>query len=199
VQDFRGKKLVTHTGGLPGYVSRVALMPELRLGVAVFTNQESGATFDAIAWRVLDSYLGAEFDWLKGYQAFTKRIDSLNAAAELQAATSRDSLSKPSLPLEKYAGTYTDAWYGDIAIESKEGKLAIHFTHTRMLTGWLEHYQYDTFIARWTDRETRADAFITFALNSDGSIDQAKMKAVSPATDFSFDFQDLHLVPARKK
>ncbi len=29
-----------------------------------------------------------------------------------------------------------------------------------------------------------------FALNPDGSIDQAKMRAVSSETDFSFDFQD---------
>src|SRR5262245_54532554 len=27
VRDYRGRKLVTHTGGLPGYVSRVAMMP----------------------------------------------------------------------------------------------------------------------------------------------------------------------------
>ena len=43
----------------------------------------------------------------------------------------------------------------------------------------------------------RADAYVAFALNPDGSIDQAKMRAVSPATDFSFDFQDLLLRPAR--
>ena len=29
---------------------------------------------------------------------------------------SRDSTSGPSLPLEKYAGTYRDDWYGDVAI-----------------------------------------------------------------------------------
>jgi hypothetical protein len=37
---------------------------------------------------------------------------------------------------------------------------------------------------------------VTFILNPDGSIDQAKMKAASSSTDFSFDFQDLLLKPA---
>ena len=46
-------------------------------------------------------------------------------------------------------------------------------------------------------RELRADAFVTFALNPDGTIDQAKMRAVSPATDFSYDFQDLLLRPVK--
>ena len=55
----------------------------------------------------------------------------------------------------------------------------------------LEHFQYDTFIARWRDRSLDADAYATFALEPDGSISQLKMKAVSEATDFSFDFQDL--------
>ena len=40
VADYRGRKIVSHTGGLPGYVSRVAMIPEIRTGVAVLTNQE---------------------------------------------------------------------------------------------------------------------------------------------------------------
>jgi uncharacterized protein DUF3471 len=71
------------------------------------------------------------------------------------------------------------------------------FSHTPALSGHLEPFQYDTIIVRWRDRELRADAYVTFALNPDGSIDQVKMRAVSPATDFSFDFQDLLLKPVR--
>ncbi len=78
------------------------------------------------------------------------------------------------------------------------GKLALRFTRTPMLAGELEHWQYDTFVVRWRERELRADAYLTFALNPDGTIAQARMKAVSPETDFSFDFQDLLLRPARK-
>jgi hypothetical protein len=58
-------------------------------------------------------------------------------------------------------------------------------------SGTLEHWQHDTFVARWTDRELRADAFVTFALDPDGNIETVKMRAVSPDTDFSYDFQDL--------
>ena len=69
------------------------------------------------------------------------------------------------------------------------------WTRTPGLVGDLVHWQHDTFIARWRDREMRADAYITFALNPDGTIDQAKMQAVSPDTDFSFDFHHLRLKP----
>ena len=74
----------------------------------------------------------------------------------------------------------------------------MRFTHTPSLVGDLRHWQHDTFVVRWRDRELRADAYVTFALNPDGSIDQAKMAPASPAVDFSFDFQDLRLEPAAR-
>jgi hypothetical protein len=199
VTDYRGHKVLLHTGGLPGYVSRVMLIPDAGLGVAVLTNQESGAAFDAIAYHIVDAYLGAPAtDWLDGYQKFTERLASENAKAVAQASAARDRASKPSRPLAAYAATYRDAWYGDIEIAQQGDALRIRFTKTPALTGRLEHWQQDTFVARWDDRELRADAFITFALHPDGSVASARMQAVSPETDFSFDFQDLRLEPPRK-
>jgi CubicO group peptidase (beta-lactamase class C family) len=200
IADFRGRKILTHTGGLPGYVSRVLMIPDINLGVSVLTNQESGSAFDAIAFHIADHYLGEKgVDWLGGYQKVAARQQASFAAAEKKAADERNASSRPSLPLPKYAGTYHDPWYGDIVIEDRGGKLVMRFTKTASLVGDLEHWQYDTFVVRWHDREMRADAYVTFALNPDGSIDQVKMRAMSPATDFSFDFHDLLLTPVRGK
>jgi CubicO group peptidase (beta-lactamase class C family) len=197
-RDFKGYKVLTHTGGLPGYVSRVLMIPDLKLGVAVLTNQESGEAFDAIAYAVADAYAGGpRSDWLGGYQKIRARGEAAVAGAERAASSARNAASKPSLPLASYAGTYRDAWYGDIRIAVEDGKLVIRFAKTPALVGDLEHWQYDTFVARWRDRELRADAFLTFALGPDGTVDQARMRAVSPATDFSYDFQDLLLKPVR--
>ena len=198
LRDYRGRKLVTHTGGLPGYVSRVAMIPDARLGVAVLTNQESGAAFESIVDHVLDAYLGAPAkDWIAAFDAIEKRGRQQAAATTGAAATARDAASKPSLPIDRYAGRYRDAWYGDMTISRKGAGLAIAFDRSPSLTGTLEHWQHDTFVARWTDRELRADAFVTFALTPDGTIDSARMRAVSPDTDFSFDFQDLLFRPLK--
>ena len=112
-----------------------------------------------------------------------------------KAEGGRAANSKPSLPLDKYAGTYNDAWYGPITIRSENSGLTISFDHTPGMIGDLQHWQYDTFKAHWRVR-TIEDAFVTFSLNPDGSIDSATMQAVSPLADFSFDYQDLLLRPA---
>lgn len=197
-RDYRGHKMLTHTGGLPGYVSKVTHIPDLGLGVSVLTNQESGEAFSAITYWILDYYLKAtDTDWLAAYKTLAARAATNVEGEENTAAAQRNPASRPSLPLEKYAGTYRDPWYGDVVITSAAGKLGIKFVQTPSLTGELEHWQYDTFVARWTDRELRADAYVTFALNPDGSIERVRMKPFSPAVDFSFDFQDLVLKPVK--
>ena len=196
VQDYRGQKLLTHTGGLPGYVSRLAMLPDRKIGVAILTNMESGAAFNALAWTILDYYLDAPpHDWIAAYATLEQRADAATRAAGSATGAERHATARPSLPLERYAGTYHDAWYGDVDLRLEQGHLVIQFGKTPSLLGDLEHWQYDTFVVRWRDRELRADAFITFALDPDGSIREARMEAVSPATDFSFDFQDLLLKP----
>ena len=196
LRDYRGKKLVGHTGMLSGYVSRTALVPELKLGIVILTNQEVTAAHAAIANTVIDRYLGVpDADWVAAYSARLKKERAEGEEAVKEAAGQRNPNSKPALPLASYAGRYRDAWYGDMRIEEHAGKLSISFTHTPHLAGDLEHWQYDTFVARWKNRTLDADAYVTFTLKPDGTIDEVRMKAVSPLTDFSFDFQDLLFRP----
>jgi len=203
VSDYRGRKLVNHTGSLTGYVSRVIMVPELELGITVLTNQESGDAYNSVIFAVLDQAMGAPAtDWAAAYVKIRERGRARTDEALKAAAAKRDAAAKPSLTLEKYVGTYEDAWYGPIVI-SIEGtgasaKLVISFAKSPGLAGGLEHWSRETFVARWRDRELRADAFVTFVLDPDGGIVEARMKPVSPDTDFSYDFQDLLLKPAKR-
>jgi hypothetical protein len=176
----------------------VTLIPELKLGVAVLTNMESEGAFNAVTYRVLDHFLGAEkFDWLKGFSWLESRGNERGAELDRAAAAARDSLSRPSLPLDKYVGTYRDAWYGDVQVRKRGSGLELVMLPTPSLIGRLDHWQYDTFVVRWDDRELRADAYVTFALLPTGGIERVGMKAASSSVDFSFDFQDLNLIPVR--
>jgi hypothetical protein len=197
VSDYRGRLQLQHSGGLPGYLSLVTMVPGERLGVAVLTNQESGQAFRAITLRAVDHYLGApEIDYVARFAAQRDTARARLARQAQRATTARDSTSGPSLPLARYAGRYEDPWYGDVTLALEDGRLVMRFGHTPQLVGDLVHWQHDTFLVRWRDRELRADAYATFALRPDGAIDQLKMAPASDDVDFSFDFQDLLLRPA---
>jgi CubicO group peptidase (beta-lactamase class C family) len=199
LRDYHGRKLVGHTGGVAGFVSRVMLVPEQNLGVVILTNAEEGGAFDAILYHVLDHYFGLPpSDWIAAFKSADDTEKNEAAEAMKQAEAARAADSKPSLPLEKYAGRYNDAWYGSITIRKENGGLVITFDHTPSMIGDLQHWQYNTFKAHWRVR-TIEDAFVTFSLKPDGGIEGARMAAVSPLADFSFDYQDLLLRPTDNK
>jgi CubicO group peptidase (beta-lactamase class C family) len=199
LHDYRGRKLIGHTGGVAGFVSRVMLAPDENLGVVILTNAEEDGAFDAILYHVIDYYLQAPAtDWIAAFKTVKDKQEKDAAEVMAKAEGSRDANSKPSLPLEKYAAVFNDAWYGPITIKFENSGLVISFDHTPTMVGDLQHWQHDTFKAHWRTR-TIEDAFTTFSLNPDGSIDSAKMAAVSPLADFSFDYQDLLLKPAVEK
>jgi CubicO group peptidase (beta-lactamase class C family) len=199
LRDYHGRKLVGHTGGVAGFVSRVMLVPEENLGVVVLTNAEEDGSFDSILYHVLDHYFHLPpTDWIATFKTLNENEKKEAVEAMKKAEAARTADSKPSLPFEKYAGAYNDAWYGPITIHIENRALVITFDHTPTMIGDLQHWQHDTFKAHWRDRGIE-DAFVTFTLNPDGTIDSAKMAAVSPLADFSFDYQDLLLKPAEKK
>lgn len=52
-------------------------------------------------------------------------------------------------------------------------------------------YKGNTFVVKWTLRRMKADAFVSFTLDTEGKAKGFTMKAISPLTDFSYDFHDL--------
>lgn len=197
VEDYRGHRVITHTGGVFGGVAVVMLVPEKKLGISVLINSEDGAVRGALVNGLLDHYLGLPTqDWTGDYR---KALDEVYAKAQAQlaqlpAAPQGGQGAGPSLSLEKYAGTYEDAWYGKVFVRHQAGGLRIQFAHTPRLGGPLEHVHHDTFRTRFADR-TYEDTYLSFALKPDGSIEQVKLRAVSPLADFSFNYQDLLLLP----
>ena len=126
ISDVKGYKQVQHTGGLIGTVTQFTLIPDLKLGIVVLTNQQSGAAFNTITNTVKDSYLGiADRNWLKTY---SERMTKLNEGYEKEkkeafakAEAFRKSKQNQVLP-EQIAGTYNDAWFGDVEISHQKGQ-----------------------------------------------------------------------------
>ena len=196
VRDYRGARIISHAGGVFGYTTMVVLIPEKNVGFAITINAEDSIARMGLTYELLDHYLGASpQDWPGRYAAYVNR--RLAAAAQtVQQRAATPAKVGPAAPLANYAGAYEDAWYGKITVGRDARGLTIDFTNTPRMTGRLEHYQYDTFVARFDDKGIEP-AYVTFALDADGKVARATLKPVSPTADFSFDYQDLLLTPAR--
>jgi CubicO group peptidase (beta-lactamase class C family) len=198
--DYRGQPIISHGGGVLGSVALVVIVPGKDVAFAMMTNSEETSALAAIQYRLLDHYLGlSSSDWIGALNDLRK--SRIAKGQEVLAAATTGTPAQggkgPSLSLDKYAGNYRDDWYGNVAIEKGADGLSIRFEHTPAFVGKLEHVQYDTFRTRWADRTLTEDAYVTFALQPDGSIGTMTMKAISPLADFSFDFQDLLFKPVR--
>jgi len=197
ITDYGGTKIVWHGGAVLGFLTAVVLIPDRHVGFSIEINSEDGEIIRGLMYELLDHYLGRpHVDWVARYRAFKQQRIS-EALAALKTAAAKPAAVGPSLPLPAYAGTYADPWYGNIEILPRDGKLTIDFKSTPRMSGTLEHYQYDTFIARLEDK-TIEPPYVTFSLDADGRVDRVTMKAVSPIADFSYDYQDLLFTPAKE-
>jgi CubicO group peptidase (beta-lactamase class C family) len=196
VTDYRGAKLIWHGGAVFGFLTAVVLLPDKHVGFSIEINSEDGEIIRGLMYELLDHYLGLpRTDWVAKFSAEKQRRVSEGLKA-LKAQTAQPAAVGPSLPLSRYAGTYTDPWYGNIEVGTAGDKLTIDFKSTPRMGGTLEHWQYDTFITRFDDK-TIEPAYVTFGLDADGKIDRITMKAVSPLADFSYDYHDLLFTPAK--
>jgi CubicO group peptidase (beta-lactamase class C family) len=195
IEDQLGHILISHTGGLPGMLSRTAMVPELNLGVVVLTNTDPGGySFLSISTAILDSYLGKSkrdeigriAQWIKARDG---RGDSVTTAVwNIVKAAKTDHLKWTN-----YTGTYRDNWFGEVKIDVKEGQLFFTSVRSPKLIGKMFYYKANTFAIKWNYQDMECDAFATFNTDEEGSATSIRMKGISPNIDFSFDFHDLDL------
>ncbi|HEX9955617.1 MAG TPA: serine hydrolase [Fibrella sp.] len=202
LSDVKGLKQVTHTGGLAGMVTQVTLLPELQLGIIVFTNQQSGAAFNAVTNTIKDSYLSIPpTDWVARYSDRVKRgqEEADKIAKDIWEGIEKEQKANiAKVDFAKYAGTYRDRWFGDVVLTQQGGndspvRWLFRSVRSPKLAGELFHYKDNTFVVKWTNRSLDADAYLTFQVDETMKPVSIKMKPISPLTDFSFDFQDLDL------
>lgn len=196
VAEYGGAKIISHSGGVFGFITMVVLIPEKNVGFAITMNAEEGAVRRGLTYELLDHYLGRpHVDWAGRYKTLLTTMLS-NARKAVDATAAAPAKIGPSLPLDRYSGQYRDPWYGRITVSRGGNGLAINFDDTPKMGGPLVHHQYDTFIARFTDRNIEP-AFVSFGLDAEGKVERITMKPVSPTADFSFDYQDLLFTPVK--
>ena len=165
-QDYRGRAVDYHTGSIDGMVAIHGLIREQRLGVYVLANRDHSELRHALMLNVFDRFTGAgERDWspelLKLYADLQAEAD----AGRKKQASNRVTGTSATLPLARYAGTYSNPLRGDILVTLDGDRLRAQYGTAYI--GALEHWHYDTFRATW-DAAWRGTALMTFGLDANG-------------------------------
>ncbi len=185
VQDFRGERRVSHSGGIDGLRSLLTMIPQRNLGIVVLANNEGPVTW-ILTTVLLDLYWGAsEIDW---YETAVEEWRELSRKQALNLDASRIPNTRPSLDLERYAGRYESQLYGGIEIGFAEGELALSFTHTASFRARLAHWQHDTFRIHWLDPVV-PDGLLTFVLDAWGRVTEMRLEQRNL---LDVDFSELH-------
>ncbi|HWP83525.1 MAG TPA: serine hydrolase [Bacteroidota bacterium] len=177
LSDYLGNIVVQHSGAIHGMRARVVLLPEIQIGFVILMNSPRELFHAALAYRIIDHYLGAEpRDWSTDYLKFQKEQTDKADAEEKKRNDERVKGTKPSMSLDQYTGVYENEMYGELKVVLEKGKLVIQFYPT--FVGDATHWHFDTFQIAWRDR-TLGKEFMTFILNSRGKVDLLKWDEVA--------------------
>ena len=170
LQDYRGRLIIWHNGGIDGMLSQQGFLPEENLGIAVLTNSDRNRLDSALFFRIVDAFLGEPVkDWSKTFLDQTKEIAAKGEEARKKAEESRVMNTKPSLDINAYCGKYENEMYGTTEVKSESGKLVLYFNSKP--AGALEHWHYDTFrvnteaFGAFQFEEALNNSFVRFSLN----------------------------------
>jgi CubicO group peptidase (beta-lactamase class C family) len=180
MRDYYGRKLVSHGGGIDGMLSTVAFLPEENLGVVVLTNTEGHTANPALAYYVIDRFINAPLrDWSAIFVRLDQRTRQRADSVEASLVQSRVAATQPSLPLEKYAGTYEHKVFGEVHVIHENGRL--RFDRYGNFSGRMEHWHYDTFRITF-DQARSGKQLATFVKNARGEIEAVKLESFGDFT-----------------
>ena len=173
LQDYRGEFMALHTGSIEGRTAIVGLLPERRLGVAIFTNLDRSELRHALVYTVFDRYIGRQarpHDWSAEMRTFYRRIADSTRAAQRALESQRVAGTRPTVPLERYTGTYGYSEFLTAEIGLNAGQLTFQSGER---IGRLEHWQNDVFRISWADPYWDAE-YVEFAVGPDGVVSELR-------------------------
>src|SRR5256712_1290475 len=178
VFDYRGNRMLWHSGTGDGQTAFLVLLPDSGLGVVVLINswKAGPALNNAIASRIMDYYLGlttrdysaeSRESWKRSMQQQVEAVRKFEAS-QLKGTT-------PTLSLSQYAGVYRDKLGLDVRVWLEGDTLRLQYGGGEIAD--LTHWHHDTFWARWQNplHAEQRSTFVQFNMSPQGIIAELQM------------------------
>lgn len=123
ISHYRGEMLIWHTGGLPGFATFMAFMPNRKWGAAIMANnlEGGGSLNNILMFKLIDDALGIpdaeRYDWEQSERDdLSEEIDWLKKARSTAYPDCPDPPLPLTLTLAEYVGLYVHPAYPDINV-----------------------------------------------------------------------------------
>lgn len=184
--DYHGVKVVEHGGGMPGYLSKITMIPEKNLGIIVLNNGFDLFIRPAIMQTVLNTYLDVqqESDPVDQVLQQKKAYRQEEAKSRRERLEQRIEDTRPSLDREHYTGLFRDRYYGEARVDIQNENL--HLTllpASETFTSKMKHWHYNTYRVDFKD-PFLSFGLITFDKNAKGEVSGFNIDL--PSRDFHF-------------
>ncbi|MBS1542373.1 MAG: serine hydrolase [Bacteroidetes bacterium] len=175
--DYKGRKINYHTGSLAGLTAIHAQLPDEKLGVYVLGNMDHAEVRHALVYKCFDLFaLGGDRDWSSEFKTLYAQEDAKNEKAIADFESKHVPGTKTSLPLDAYAGTYTDPLYGQVRIIVKGNSLDVSINND-VLKLSLDHWEYDSFRG-WFEKKWYGKANAVFTIGADGTVSSVNLLGI---------------------
>ncbi|GIV38003.1 MAG: serine hydrolase [Cyclobacteriaceae bacterium] len=171
--DYKGRKVNFHTGSLAGAIALHAQLPEEKLGLYVFGNQDHAELRHALMYKAFDIFaLGGNRDWSLDFKKLYDSIEAVNQKQIADFESKRIPNTQPSLPMPAYAGKYVSPLYGELVVTYEGDELIIELN--KFIKARMQHWHYDVFRG-WYDKKWYGRQNLIFDFSADGKIKQARL------------------------
>jgi CubicO group peptidase (beta-lactamase class C family) len=182
--SYRGHTVLHHGGNIDGFSAMVSFMPRDNMGLVVLSNLNGNFLPWAVMFNVYDHLLG--LDQKPWSQRFKEIMDKMKAQAEKaqkEADKDRQLNTKPSHPLEDYAGEYAHPGYGTVSVTKEGDGLKARYNGKDF---GLSHYHYDVFELKDLIEAESGTTKVAFSLDIKGNVMAAAVQLEPTVKDIVF-------------
>jgi len=171
---FRGHHMVWHNGGIDGFHSLLAMLPEDKIGVVVLSNLDDNRALEPIAYSAFDRLLGLSPEpWIDRYKALGDKAKKAEDEAKKNKVSTAKTGTALSHPLADFTGEYSNPGYGVVKIGP--GGEGLTITLNQLGPYPFVRMHYDIFAVPEESDSVAAGTKGQFSMNWNGDIDRLSL------------------------
>ncbi|MDH5455266.1 MAG: serine hydrolase [Gammaproteobacteria bacterium] len=148
-QDFQGRMIDFHTGSLGGLVAIIGLDRDAKRAVVMLANRDHAEFRHALLWHVMDNSSGDDRrDWNADIFDLYERNAAAAAAEQQDFHALRREGTTTSVPLEEFAGTYSNDAFGELVFAVDDDDLV---ANTALREVRFSHWHDNVFLWKFED------------------------------------------------